>query len=90
MTDPRVYRTGVRFDCPTCGKLLRDCTDHRGELEPRCSDCGGKLLMVAWGANAALVGDAKWYRCEDCGCLYMQRRGEVAKTGSRAGFDEFT
>lgn len=90
MTDSRIYRTGVRFDCQTCGKLLRDCTQHRTPLESPCADCGGDLMIVAWGENKALVGDAKWYRCNKCRSLHMQRRGKIVKTGPRTGFDEFT
>jgi predicted RNA-binding Zn-ribbon protein involved in translation (DUF1610 family) len=83
----RVWRSGVRFDCPDCGKLWRDDDEHAEHHREPCPDCGGELRMV--GRGEAIVQFAKWFRCRDCGHLYMWRRGELASTGPRSGFNEF-
>jgi predicted RNA-binding Zn-ribbon protein involved in translation (DUF1610 family) len=83
----RVWRSGVRFDCPQCGKLWRDDDEHAERHREPCPHCGGELRMV--GLGEAIVQYAKWFRCRDCGHLYMWRRGELAATGPRSGFGEF-
>ena len=84
----RVWRSGVRFDCPECGLLLKDDADHATHVEHGCAICGGTLRLV--GRGERMVGNAEWYRCLSCERLFMRRRGEVVETGSRSGFDEFT
>jgi hypothetical protein len=86
----RVYRSGVRFDCKICGKLLRDDNQHAPMLRACCLACRGDLKLVAIGEDMQLVGDAKWYRCVRCKQLHMNRRGEMVQTQPRAGFKEFT
>lgn len=83
----RVWRSGVRFDCPECGKLWRDDLDHADILPGGCPTCGGLLSLV--GQGEALVEFAKWYRCADCDGLFMKRRGEIVPTKPRNGFSEF-
>jgi predicted RNA-binding Zn-ribbon protein involved in translation (DUF1610 family) len=85
-----IYRSGVRFDCPECGMLWRDDPKHSPVQRGNCPSCGGDLKMVAIGANPALVGDAKWFRCLKCRELFMHRRGQLVRTKPRAGFSEFT
>lgn len=77
----------MRFDCPECGLLLKEDAVHAETHDESCS-CGGELRLVARGER--MVEHAKWYRCESCEQLYMQRRGEVVETRPRAGFEEFT
>lgn len=84
----RVWRSGVRFDCPECGKLLKDDSEHADHIEGACEKCGGTLRLV--GHGEAMVQGAMWYRCLDCKALYMKRRGEIVPTKPRSGFDEFT
>jgi hypothetical protein len=84
----RVWRSGVRFDCPECGKLLKDDSDHSPVLPGGCGACGGDLRMV--GKGERMVENAEWYRCLGCSRLYMRRRGEVVETKPRSGFEEFT
>lgn len=83
----RVWRSGVGFDCPDCGLLWRDDAVH-GEIRPEpCGDCGGVVRLV--GAGERMVESAKWYRCLSCSQLWMWRRRELVRTGTRAGMDEF-
>lgn len=86
----RVWRAGVRFDCPECGRLWKDDEEHGTSLNEPCETCGGLLWLVAKGDNATMVGDANWYRCTECKQLYMKRRGAVVPTPPRSGFEEFT
>lgn len=89
MERKRIWRAGVRFDCPTCGRLWKDDKDHSPTFPHGCTKCGGDLRMVGQGASPQ-VGDANWYRCLSCKSLFMHRRGEVVPTGPRTGFAEFT
>lgn len=83
----RVWRSGVRFDCPECGLFWRDDVLH-AEVRPEpCPDCGGLLGLVGLGER--IVEYAKWFKCRDCGQLWMWRRGELARTGPRLGFDQY-
>jgi len=82
----KVWRSGVRFDCPECGKLWRD-DDHAERLEAACPNCNGDLRLVGLGER--LVEFAKWYRCANCDGLFMRRRGEIVETKPRSGFAEF-
>jgi predicted RNA-binding Zn-ribbon protein involved in translation (DUF1610 family) len=82
----RVWRSGVRFDCPECGQLWRDDEEHADHLTGDCS-CGGTLRLVGKGEQRVEFAD--WFRCLDCRKLYMRRRGEVVETGERSGFAEF-
>lgn len=84
----RVWRSGVRFDCPDCGKLLKDDADHARELVDGCRACAGDLRLV--GKGDRIVESAEWYRCLECKRLYMKRRGEIVETQPRSGFAEFT
>jgi len=84
----RVWRSGVRFDCPECGKLLKDDADHAESIECGCPKCGGDLRLVGQGER--MVEHAQWFRCLDCERLYMKRRREIVETKPRNGFDEFT
>ncbi len=84
----RVWRSGVRFDCPDCGRLWKDDDKHAEELVDECAECGGTLRMVGKGEQR--VEGADWFRCLDCKSLFMRRRGEVVPTQNRSGFDEFT
>ncbi len=84
----RVWRSGVRFDCPECGRLWKDDADHAPQLEAACSECGGMLRLV--GKGEAMVQGAEWYRCLSCRALFMKRRGELVPTRPRSGFAEFT
>jgi len=86
----RVYRSGVRFNCPQCGLLYRDDTEHSEVISNKCMRCGHGLKLVARGENRTLVGDACWFRCTGCRQLYMRRRGSVVVTGPRSGFAEYT
>ena len=83
----RIWRSGVRFDCPECGQLWRDDLDHSETLRAGCPWCGGDTRMVGKGDH--IVQWAKWFKCLSCGELAMQRRGEVVRTGARSGFDKF-
>lgn len=83
----RVWRAGVRFDCPVCGLLLRDDDEHAERLPQGCPECSSHLRLV--GKGERLVEFAKWYRCEGCHGLYMARRGEIVPTRPRTGFDDF-
>lgn len=88
MASPRrVLRAGVRFDCPDCGKLWRDDEEHAERLQDQCSHCAGVLRLV--GVGEPLVQSARWYRCQNCGTLFMSRRGEIVETKPRMGFAEF-
>jgi len=87
-TSNRIWRSGVRFDCPECGRLWKDDDAHAPELQNSCVECGADLRLV--GAGERIVEFANWYRCLGCGELYMARRGELVKTKPRSGFDEFT
>lgn len=84
------YRSGVRFDCPDCGTLLKDEKKHLVVLRSQCFTCHSDLKLVAVGANTAMVGDARWFRCVKCKMLFMQRRGEVVATTPRRGFKDVT
>ncbi len=84
----RVWRSGVRFDCPECGLLLKDDPAHATEIDRGCAACGGTLRLV--GKGERMVEHAEWYRCLSCQRLFMKRRGEVVETRPRAGFEEFT
>jgi DNA-directed RNA polymerase subunit RPC12/RpoP len=86
----RVYRSGARFDCAECGKLLRDDDEHSVIVKGGCPSCRGDLRLVAVGEDMQLVGDARWFRCMACKVLYMQRRSELVPTQPRMGFKEFT
>ena len=86
-TTKRVWRAGVRFDCPDCGTLLRDDDEHAKHLPEPCAECGGKLRLVGQGEQ--MVEFAKWYRCEGCSALFMRRRGETVPTKPRTGFADF-
>jgi len=83
----RAWRSGVRFDCPKCGELLKDDAAHALHLESACAACGGDLRLVGQGEQ--MVQNAQWFRCLDCKQLYMKRRGEIVETKPRNGFDEF-
>ena len=90
MSDPqaakkRVWRSGVRFDCPECGNLWRD--DEHAERLPRCPSCEGILRLVGMGER--MVEFAKWYRCTSCNGLFMRRRGEIVATKPRSGFADY-
>lgn len=88
MAEPkRVWRSGVRFDCPDCGKLLKDDAEHAAVIADGCPRCSGDLRLVGQGER--MVENAQWYRCLACKQLYMKRRGEIVETKPRNGFDEF-
>ncbi len=83
----RVWRSGVRFDCPECGLLWRDDAQH-AEVRPEpCPDCGGTLGLVGLGER--IVEHAKWFRCRSCAQLWMWRRRELVRTGTRSGFNDY-
>jgi phage FluMu protein Com len=89
MTDQkRVWRSGVRFDCAECGKLLKDDAEHSESIDSGCPKCGGNLRLVGQGER--MVEHAQWFRCLACEQLYMKRRGEIVETKPRSGFVEFT
>lgn len=88
MAGERVWRSGVRFDCPDCGRLWKDDPDHAASVEAGCPACGGDLRLVGQGER--MVQNARWYRCLSCSALYMERRGELVETRERSGFAEFT
>ena len=83
----KVLRSGVRFDCAECGKLWRDDYEHAEKRPSACPICSGDLRLVGLGER--IVEFAKWYRCSDCGGLFMRRRGEIVGTKPRSGFAEF-
>jgi predicted RNA-binding Zn-ribbon protein involved in translation (DUF1610 family) len=87
-TDSKIWRSGVRFDCPECGALLKDDAVHATAIDGGCSSCGGDLRLV--GKGDRIVESAEWYRCLECKQLYMKRRGEIVETKPRSGFEEFT
>lgn len=87
MASKRVWRAGVRFDCPDCGKLLKDDAAHAAVLRKECRQCAGDLRLV--GKGERMVEFAEWYRCLSCAQLYMKRRGEMVETRPRSGFSEF-
>jgi predicted RNA-binding Zn-ribbon protein involved in translation (DUF1610 family) len=87
--DRRIWRSGVRFNCPECGRLWRDDADHAPVLAKSCAACGGDFRLVGKG-DSPFVQDANWYRCLGCKNLYMRRRGEIVTTKPRSGFAEFT
>lgn len=82
----KVWRAGVRFDCPECGSLWRD-DEHAERLVAQCPGCSGDLRLVGMGER--IVEFARWYRCESCQLLYMRRRGEIVPTKPRSGFEQF-
>jgi predicted RNA-binding Zn-ribbon protein involved in translation (DUF1610 family) len=88
VANSRVWRAGVRFDCPECGRLWRDDDAHAEELHGGCLSCGADLRLVGLGEH--LVEYARWYRCRVCQTLHMRRRGEIVETRPRSGFDEFS
>jgi len=85
-----IFRSGVRFDCPQCGKLWKDDKQHAKVLKKECPACDGDLRLVAVGHDPMLIGDAIWFRCLKCKSLYMKRRGELVPNQPRAGFKQFT
>jgi predicted RNA-binding Zn-ribbon protein involved in translation (DUF1610 family) len=87
-SNTRVWRSGVRFDCPQCGKLLKDDRAHSPSIKAGCPTCSADLRLV--GKGERMVEHAEWYRCTECEQLYMKRRGEIVETKPRSGFDEFT
>jgi hypothetical protein len=87
MAGERVWRSGVRFDCPDCGRLWKDDPEHAASIQGGCQ-CGGELRLVGLGER--MVENARWYRCLSCSALYMDRRGELVETGERSGFADFT
>lgn len=87
-SDTRIWRSGVRFDCPDCGQLLKNDPAHATQIDGGCASCGSDLRLV--GKGDRIVEHAEWYRCLDCKQLYMKRRGELVETKPRSGFDEFT
>lgn len=56
----RVWRAGVRFDCPECGSLLRDDDEQAERLAGECPTCAGVLQLV--GKGEQIVEFAK---CEE-------------------------
>lgn len=84
----RIWRSGVRFDCPDCGLLWRDDIEHAELIAEGCPECHGTLSLV--GLGESIVEFAKWYRCVNCGALAMKRRGEIVSAKPRTGFSEFT
>jgi hypothetical protein len=88
MEAKRVWRSGVRFDCPECGRLWKDDPDHAPEKAGACLSCGGDLRLV--GKGEAMVQHAEWYRCLACHEVHMNRRGELVVTRPRSGFAEYT
>ena len=87
MRGNRIWRSGVRFDCPECGQLWKDDETHAPEIARGCEKCGGTLRLVGQGER--MVEHAEWYRCLSCSNLYMKRRGEIVETKPRSGFAEF-
>ncbi len=86
----RIFRSGVRFDCPQCGKLLKDDVKHAKQVKKGCPTCSGDLRLVGIGDSTYLIGGAIWFRCLECKALFMKRRGELVPTQPRAGFKQFT
>lgn len=87
-TGKRIWRSGVRFDCPECGRLWRDDDEHGEVREGGCLTCQGDIKLV--GRGESIVEFARWYRCKKCSELFMFRRGELVVTGPRSGFAEYT
>lgn len=87
MTTKRVWRAGVRFDCPECGLLWRDDDVHAPRIAGGCPDCDEDLRLV--GNGEQIVEFARWFRCLGCAGLFMRRRGETVATRPRSGFDDF-
>lgn len=87
-TTKPIRRSGVRFDCPECGKLLKDDAEHSAIFASGCTKCGGDLRLVGQGER--IVEYAQWFRCLSCHALYMYRRGDIVPTKPRTGFEEFT
>lgn len=82
----RPWRSHVDYACPDCGKLLVGCDEH-APADRECLACGGPAKLI--GVGNANVGNARWFRCTDCGQLHMLRRREFVKTGERSGSEEF-
>lgn len=74
------------FTCEQCGESLAAC-DHHGDEARACLDCGSEAKLI--GVGGRMVGSARWFRCTRCRRLHMLRRGELVKTGERAGTREF-
>lgn len=89
MSQKRIWRSGVRFDCPECGLLWKDDAQHSPTIAKGCLECEGDLRLVGRGDSPS-VGGANWYRCLKCKALFMHRRGEMVPTQPRTGFVEFT
>ena len=88
MAKARVHKAGVFFDCPECGKLLRDCREHNLPDPAICPRCGDALGIV--GIGNTMVQNAVWLRCRGCSKLLMKRRGELVETKPRSGFSKFS
>jgi uncharacterized protein (DUF983 family) len=86
----RIFKAGVQFDCPQCGKLWKDDAKHAKLMKKGCPVCSGDLRLVGVGDGSMLIGDAIWFRCLGCKALYMKRRGELVPTQPRAGFRQYT
>ena len=88
MAQTRVHKAGVFFDCPECGRLLRDCRDHNPPSPADCPGCGAALGIV--GIGNAMVQNALWLRCRGCKKLWMKRRGQLVETRPRSGFERYS
>jgi hypothetical protein len=85
----RIFKAGVRFDCPQCGKLWKDDLEHTKLVKRGCPGCSGDIRLVAVGEDP-LLSYAIWFRCIACKSLFMRRRGELIATKPRAGFGQYT